>query len=339
MYSFKELLPLTKGMEFPLGFDKKGNFRKEDLSELNHLLISGGSGFGKSNLIDSLVMSLIAHNGPEKVRFVMCDTKESEFSRYANIEHLLMPVATTQREISVSLGLVLSQGQDRLKKFGENGVKTISSFNDIAWENFDRELPRIVVVVDDLAAVINPPGSTGNAHSYMSERIEEILSIGRAAGIHFIAATQTPAKKKMRNISSQFLSKLLFYLPSRADMRFLAGERAQGIKSEPGEALFCNGEESEIIHTLLLKPGDFGEIDADSETDLIDKAAEIAVDERAINETTLQGSLGVSGKCASKILFQLEEIGLVGSPNSYGNREVLVSREQWDEAMRQIENE
>ena len=89
----------------------------------------------------------------------------------------------------------------------------------------------------------------------------------------------------------------------------------------------------------MLKPGDFGEIDADSETDLIDKAAEIAVDERAINETTLQGSLGVSGKCASKILFQLEEIGLVGSPNSYGNREVLVSREQWDEAMRQIENE
>ncbi len=74
---------MTKGMEFPLGLDTENNFRKEDLSELTHLVITGGSGFGKSAFIDSMILSLIAHNGPEKLRFVMCDTKAAEFSRYA----------------------------------------------------------------------------------------------------------------------------------------------------------------------------------------------------------------------------------------------------------------
>ena len=97
MYSLKESLLLTKEMEFPLGFDDNGNLRKEDLSELNHILVSGGSGFGKSNFIDSMILSLIAHNGPEKVKFVMCDTKASEFSQYADMKHLLMPIATNLR--------------------------------------------------------------------------------------------------------------------------------------------------------------------------------------------------------------------------------------------------
>lgn len=328
-----------KGMEFPLGFDSENNFRKEDLSELNHLLISGGSGFGKSNFIDSIILSLIAHNSPEKVKFIMCDTKSSEFSRYSDMDHLMMPIATCQREISISLGVALSMGEDRLKEFSGNGVKTISSFNDIAWENYEREVPRIVVVVDDLSAVVNLPGATRSANIFAMERVESILSIGRASGIHLIAATQTPAKKQMKGVSSRFFSKIIFCSPVQSDIRFLTGKKMQGPKPEPGEAMFCNVENCETIHTLLVGKSDFSLIDTDPDPDIVDKAAEIAISEGSIGEAKLQGKLGIGRNQATNVLAQLEEIGLIGPPDNFGNRAALISKEQWDQAMEQLEDE
>lgn len=330
---------MTKNMEFPLGFDNEDNFRKEDLSEINHILISGGSGFGKSNFLDSMILNLATHNKPEKLRFVMCDTKASEFSQYADMEHLLMPIATSLREISMALGMVLLQGQDRLKEFAKNQVKTISSFNDIAWENYEHEMPRIVVVVDDLSSIINPPGTTRNAYSYMAERVEQILSIGRAAGIHLVAVTQTPTKKKMKGIVSRLFSKIIFCSPSMSDTRFLVGKKVKELPQNPGAALFCSGENYEMIHTLLIKASDFCLIHPEPEADLIDKAAEIVIEERVISEAKLQSRLNIGKSQAANILSQLEEIGLVGDMDSSGNRLALVSKEQWAKAMKQLENE
>lgn len=337
LYTFRQALPLTKGMEFPLGYDAENNFRKGDLTVLNHLLISGGSGFGKSVFLDSMILSLVAHNGPEKLQFAICSTKESEFSQYADMEHLFLPIATSPREISVTLGMVLSRGQDRLKEFAESKVRTISSFNDAAWENYERELPRIVIIVDDLSSVVNSSAQTKAAHSYIEEKIENILSMGRAAGIHFIGVTQTPTKKRTRGLSSLFLSKMIFCSTSQADLRFLTGKKVQNPKAEPGEALFCDGEFCESIHTLLAHPSDFRLIAG--EVDLLDQAAELAVSLGLINKMILQGEIGIGADRAEGLLSQLEKIGLVSSADNLGNRATLISQHQWDKAMEQIGEE
>lgn len=225
MFTFHQLLALSKGMEFPIGWEKDGFFRITDLLVLQHLLVSGTTGSGKSVFVDSLLLNLLAHNGPEKVEFILCGTKPSDFMQYTNIEHLFIPVCNDFNDISSALSIAFYEGQDRLKIFNKVGVKDIASFNDFVWERFGKELPHIVVIVDDMSLIVNH-----RSYAHTLEYIRGILSNGWAAGIHLISVTQTPAFKKMKNVLPLFPAKLAFRFSSKAELRLLTGEKFRNFK-------------------------------------------------------------------------------------------------------------
>lgn len=83
-------------MRLPLILGKKLNGEDliVDLTQLPHLLISGLTGYGKSNLIINIVDELAARKSPDEVNFLLIDPKMVEFSNLSErvCDYLYRPV-------------------------------------------------------------------------------------------------------------------------------------------------------------------------------------------------------------------------------------------------------
>ncbi len=233
-----------KGMEFPIGKDSKDELVKADLSQINHLFIAGASGTGKSVFLDTMIRSLIFNNSSQDVRFILCDTKIVDFAPFNGTPNLLMPVVSDHSRISGILEWAVMHGMKRLETFSSVKAKSISSYNDQAWEKFDAELPKIVLIIDDIAEVLQV---SQNA----KDNIRRILSIGWQAGIHLILSTKTPATKHLKEIIPQFFSKMAFQMSSPSELQLLAGKK-KGLPAilDIGEALYCTGTVVTTVHTI-----------------------------------------------------------------------------------------
>lgn len=150
-----------------------------DLAAMPHLLIAGTTGSGKSVLLNTIVSSILFRTTPNKCRLLMIDPKRVEFSPYNGLPHLFAPVATETDEILYTLKELCRIMDDRYKLFEQTGIKDIKQSN----------LPRIVLVVDELADLIMTGG--GEAGEYLIRLAQK----SRAAGIHLIIATQRPTRE------------------------------------------------------------------------------------------------------------------------------------------------
>ena len=332
----------TTALEFPLGADKSGSLVKADLTEINHLLVSGTIGSGKSVFIDSMLLTLTTHNSPEKLRLLLCDTKGTEFLPYSTSGHLLIPVCTDAHKIAAVLQWVQTEIQNRLRIFAETKVRNISSYNGLAWEAFGNELPHIIIVVDDLSTVVNQcPESVSP--------IKQVLSAGRTAGIHLIAVTQTPMVKNTKDITSLFFSKVVFQSASTAELRHMTGQRNPMRLIHTGDALFCSGTlipvkaimpntkdfecltladgtqyDATIINAICPSPPDKNDYDA-----LLPNAIEIVVETGMASVSMLQRRLELGYSRAAHLVDQMEEKGIVGPFEGSMPRKVLITKEQW----------
>lgn len=234
-----------KGMEFPIGIDGKDELVKADFSKINHLLIAGASGTGKSVFLDTLIRELVFNNASKDLCLILCDTKMVDFAPFNETPNMMIPVVSDCNKIAGTLEWAVVEGMKRLETFSSAKAKSISSYNDLAWESFDAELPRIVIVVDDIAEVI--PVSQN-----VKDNIRRILSIGRQAGIHLILSTKMPTEKHLKEIVPQFTYKLAFQMPSVSDLHFLTGKK-KGLSDflDVGEALYCTGTMVMNVRTIL----------------------------------------------------------------------------------------
>lgn len=82
-----------------------------------HLLVAGTTGSGKSVCMNSIIASILYRAKPDEVKFLMIDPKQVEFSKYANIPHLLVPVVTDPRKAAGALGWAVSEMLQRYQSF------------------------------------------------------------------------------------------------------------------------------------------------------------------------------------------------------------------------------
>lgn len=165
-----------------IGIDTNNEVVSFDLSKAPHLLIAGATGAGKSVCLNDIIMSLIQHNAPHKLDFVMIDPKKVELTHFANLKHLIYPIIYDVEEAKEKLQRVVNIMNNRYFDMAQRGIKDVS---DVKME----EYPRVVVVIDELSVMmLNSPKET-------ERLIETIAAEGRAAGIHLIVATQSPTSK------------------------------------------------------------------------------------------------------------------------------------------------
>jgi S-DNA-T family DNA segregation ATPase FtsK/SpoIIIE len=201
-------------LTLPLGRDVSGDAIVADLAHMPHLLIAGATGSGKSVCMNTFLTALLFQNAPHELKFILIDPKRVELTLYDNIPHLLTPVITEAEKALQALRWAVAEMGRRLHRFSEVGARNLEEFNDKQTEE-DKMLPRIVIVVDELADLM--------MRQYRKDTetmISRIAQMARATGMHLIIATQRPSVDVITGlIKANIPTRIAFRVVSSVDSR------------------------------------------------------------------------------------------------------------------------
>lgn len=348
-------------LAFCLGEDISGTPIIADISKMPHVLIAGTTGSGKSVCINCLVMSLLYRCSPNDVRLIMIDPKVVELQVYNSIPHLLVPVVTEPRKAAAALSWTVQEMENRYRTFAKYNLRDINSYNEYAPDHKLPRMPRIVIIIDELADLMMV------VRDSVEEAINRIAQKARAAGMHLIVATQRPSVDVITGlIKANIPSRIAFTVSSVVDSKtildyggaekllgrgdmlyhpvdFMKPIRVQGgfvsdIEIEDTVDFLRNQkpsdeQERQISSEIdsvrpMEKPGRGGRLDADSgEHDpMLADAIDIAIEAKQISASFLQRRLGLGYSRAARLIDQMEAKGFISAKDGNNPRQVLISQ-------------
>ncbi len=237
-----------------LGKDASGKDLVEDLSTMPHLLVAGATGQGKSVCLNSIIMGLLMSRTPEQLRLIMVDPKCVEFTSYAQLPHLLVPIINDTKKVVFGLRWAINEMEKRLKMFQKAKCRNIVDFNTrqiIIQEDMfgappttlggDADLPRtipyIVIVIDEVADIMQTAGKD------VEPSVARLTALARATGIHLILATQRPDTKIITGtIKSNIPGRIAFKTSSAIDSRTILDAQGSETLIGRGDMLFKTKE-------------------------------------------------------------------------------------------------
>ena len=103
--------------------------------------------------INSIIASILYKARPDEVKLVLIDPKVVELANYNGIPHLLIPVVTEPAKAAAALNWAVAEMDDRYKKFAEEGVRELASYNKKMAGKGEEEsvMPQVVIIIDELA--------------------------------------------------------------------------------------------------------------------------------------------------------------------------------------------
>lgn len=342
-----------------LGKDVSGRSIIYDIAKMPHLLVAGATNSGKSVCLNTIIISLLYQNNPDSLRFIMVDPKRVEFPVYNGIPHLLTPVITEVNKTVNALRWCLNEMDRRYEILNQAGKKNIQTYNQTSKD----KLPYIIFIIDELADLMVA------ASKDIEGSVIRLTQMSRAVGIHLILATQRPSVDVITglikantpariafSVASAIDSKTILdssgaeKLLGRGDMLFSTAElskprRIQGafvtddeilsivnyIKEKYGSADYLEGI------TERQKVAGVGGVGLDGimgdEDELMAEAKEIIIAAGKASTSLLQRRLRIGYSRAASILDMLEEAGIISPSNGSKPREILISREQYENSL------
>ena len=348
-----------------LGVDIAGQGIFADLAKMPHLLVAGATGSGKSVCINTLITSILFKAKPEEVKFILIDPKMVELSNYNGIPHLMVPVVTDAKKAASVLNWSVQEMEKRYTKFAETGVRDMERFNAAKP---DEKMPAIVIIIDELADLMMV------APHDVEDAICRLAQKARAAGIHLVLATQRPSVDVITGIikanipsrisfavSSQIDSRtildmsgaekllgkgdMLFYpvgsaKPQRVQGAFVSDEEVERlldfIRSQ-GQQMEENQEIIEYTENAVMEAED-GKKGATKEKidELLGDAIELVMSSGQASTSSIQRRFRIGYTRAARLIDTMEEMKIIGPSLGSKPREILVSSEEAEAALRKI---
>lgn len=333
-----------------LGKDIVGKPFITDLKKLPHLLIAGTTGSGKSVGINSMILSLLYKNSPDQLRFLMIDPKMLEFSIYNDIPHLLTPVITKAKQAVVALNNMVSEMERRYMMMSDTRTKNIENYNEKIVKEGGKELPYIVVIIDELADLMMTSGKE------VEHSIARLAQMARAAGIHLIVATQRPSVDVVTGlIKANLPSRISYRVGQKVDSKIILDQQGAESLLGRGDMLFTppgstglvrlhapwsteeeiekivdfvkSQREPEYDKSFLLEESESaksggGELYEELDP-LYEEAKNIILTDKKTSISYLQRKLQIGYNKSARLIEQLEQSGVLSEPNTRGIREIL----------------
>ncbi len=224
-----------KSMAAPLGVKTKNEVVYLDLHDKfhgPHGLVAGTTGSGKSEILQTYILSMATLFHPYEVSFVIIDFKGGGMvNQFRMLPHLVGAITNIDgREIDRSLKSIKAELRKRQRLFAEAEVNHIDKYiKKFKAGDVKEPLPHLIVIVDEFAEL------KAEQPDFMKELISA-ARIGRSLGVHLILATQKPAGQVNEQIWSNSKFKLCLKVQSQSDSNeVLKSPLAAEIK-EPGRA-------------------------------------------------------------------------------------------------------
>ena len=271
---------------------------------------------------------------------------EGEWNEVQGSSDVDSDIKPTTHSEDILLNSKSSKEETQRNKEIEDSIGT----SDIDEEKIPERLPYIVVIIDELADLMQ------TAPADVEQAIARIAQKARAAGIHLIIATQTPRADVVTGIiKANIPSRIAFQVSSSLDSRVildnkgaekLVGKgdmlylppgsaqlsRAQGALITDEECVsvveFCSNQATPIfaqeIEEKINGNNDDDEEVSDEDEEIIEKCLEVIQVERRASTSLLQRRLRLGYTRAARMMDILEMRGIIGPGEGAKPREILV---------------
>ena len=334
-----------------LGKDIVGKPFVTDLKKLPHLLIAGTTGSGKSVGINGMILSLLYKNSPDQLRLLMIDPKMLEFSSYNDIPHLLTPVITKPKQAIAALNNMVAEMERRYELMAETRTKNIENYNEKVKKTGGEFFPYIVVIIDELSDLMMTSGKD------VEISIARLAQKSRACGIHLIVATQRPSVDVVTGlIKANLPSRISYRVGQKIDSKIILDQmgaesllgRGDMLFTPPGStglvrlhAPWATEEEIEKVvdfikaqrepnydKSFLIEETQSSATGGSSESyeeldELYEEARNVVLTDRKTSISYLQRKLQIGYNRSARVIEQLENEGVLSTPNAKGIREIL----------------
>ncbi len=347
-------------LNLPIGKTIAGENFIKPLEDMPHLLVWWATGSWKSVGLNNFILSLMYQNSPANLRFIMIDPKQVELSLYEGLPFLLSPIITNPQKAIKVLKWAVAHMEERYNILKEHKSRNISEYNQKTNDK-SKKLPRIVIVIDELADLMMS-SSTGKKDTETA--ITRIAQKARAVGIHLIVATQRPEVKVITwLIKANMPTRIAFGVTSAIDSRTILNSQGAEDLLWKGDLLYKDPEikypirmqaplittpeierviahlkqnylkdlpseqvyHPEIIHILEDRwETATGTSWNEEDEQLVEQAIQIIMETRKASATLLQRKLWIWFARAARIMDILEERGIVWPQQGAKPREILI---------------
>ena len=332
--SFQKINAKSK-LAIALGKGAGGETIAADLARMPHLLVAGATGSGKTACLNSIICSILTHNTPDDVQFIMIDPKRVELVNFNHLPHLIAPVVVESDKAVMGLRWLSQEMDNRYRKFAQGGSRNIDGYNK--EKHSGETLPYIVVLIDELADLMM------TSFDEVEQNLCRLAQLARATGIHLIVATQRPSVDVVTGlIKANFPTRISFALTSQVDSRTILDTTGAEKLLGRGDMLYMPTDASKPkrlqgtfvsdaeIDRLVnfwgnqpkpeVAPVKFEDVaqstigEKSNEDTLIDAARQLAQEHKEISSSFLQRRLRIGYPRAARLFDQLQEEG-------YGKRD------------------
>lgn len=178
-----------------------------------HGLVAGTTGSGKSEAIQSYILSLALNFHPHDVGFLLIDYKGGGMAKlFETLPHLLGIITNLDGSESMrALASIKSELARRQRIFNANDVNNINDYTKLFKAGKAEEpLPHLFIISDEFAELKK------EQPDFMKELVST-ARIGRSLGVHLILATQKPSGVVDDQIWSNSRFKLALKVQNEAD--------------------------------------------------------------------------------------------------------------------------
>lgn len=181
--------------------------------DVTHVLVSGTTGSGKSELLRAIVASITYFQNPRDIQFVVLDPKGSTLRAFACLPFILGAIESEIDRMLMRLRWLETEMERR--------------------EREEIVRPRLVLILDELADLITQGGREFQVH------LTRIVQRGRSAGISVIASTQKPSSAAIGSLlKANFPIRLVGKVTSADDARVATGIAGTGAETLSGRGDF-----------------------------------------------------------------------------------------------------
>ena len=230
-----------------------------DLCKMRHLLVAGATGTGKSVCLHTIITSLLFKKQPTQLKFVLIDPKQCEFGVYKKLEnHYLAklpgdnePIVTDADKALEVLSSLCIEMENRFNRLMSAKVRNIKEYNKKCRDDGNREIPYIVVVIDEYSDLIVAKGKA------IEENIIRLAQRAHGVGIHLILSTQRVSCNIVTGwLKANFPVRIAFRVSTSTDSRtILDREGAQVLKGN-GDMLFSINSQTDRVQGAFIAPSE-----------------------------------------------------------------------------------
>ena len=178
-----------------------------------HGLVAGTTGSGKSETLQTYMLSLAVNYSPDDIGFFIIDYKGGGMANlFSGLPHMVGSISNLSgNQVRRAMISIKSENRRRQRVFTEHGVNNINLYTKL-YKNGEASLPipHLFIIIDEFAELKK------EEPDFMRELIS-VAQVGRSLGVHLILATQKPSGTVDDNIWSNSKFRLCLRVQDRQD--------------------------------------------------------------------------------------------------------------------------